>query len=93
MASDHRHFSPFTGSFVGSRTPSSSYRDHAMDAQRIGREVGVRYVLDESVLLDKDLARVNAEPIDTLTDGQLWSDRFDKERYDVLAAQDEIVWQ
>ena len=64
-----------------------------MDARRIGREVGFRYVLDESVLLDKDLARVNAELIDTLTDGQLWSDRFDKERSDVLAAQDEIVAQ
>jgi len=79
------------GSFVVSRTTSFTYRDHAMDARRIGREVGVRYVLDGSVLLDKDLARVNAELIDTLTDGQLWSDRFDKERSDVLAAQDEIV--
>ena len=64
-----------------------------MDARRIGREVGFRYVLDESVLLDKDLARINAELIDTLADGQLWSDRFDKERSDVLAAQDEIVAQ
>src|SRR6516165_5553354 len=79
------------GSFVVSRTTSFTYRDHAMDAPRIGREVGVRYVLDGSVLLDKDLARVNAELIDTLTDGQLWSDRFDKERCDALAAQDEIV--
>jgi len=79
------------GSFVVSRTTSFTYRDHAMDARRIGREVGVRYVLDGSVLLDKDLARVNAELIDTLTDGQLWSDRFDKERSDALAAQDEIV--
>jgi TolB-like protein len=54
-----------------SRTTSFSYRDHAMDARRIGQEVGVRYVLDWSVLLDKDFARVNAELIDTLTDGQL----------------------
>ena len=68
------------GSFVVSRTTSFSYRDHAMDARRIGREVGVRYVLDGSVLLGKDLARDNAELSDTLTDGQLWSDRFDEER-------------
>jgi TolB-like protein len=47
------------------RAPTFSYRDHAMDARRIGREVGVRYVLDESDLLDKDLARVNAELIHT----------------------------
>jgi TolB-like protein/tetratricopeptide (TPR) repeat protein len=79
------------GSFVVSRTTSFTYRDRAMDARRIGREVGVRYVLDGSVLLDEDLARVNAELIDTLTDGQLWSDRFDKERSDLLTVQDEIV--
>jgi TolB-like protein/cytochrome c-type biogenesis protein CcmH/NrfG len=79
------------GSFVVSRTTSFAYRNRTMDARRIGREVGVRYVLDGSVLLDENLARVNAELIDTLTDGQLWSDRFDKERSDMLAAQDEIV--
>jgi TolB-like protein len=49
--------------------------------------------LDGSVLLDIDFPRLNAELIDTLTDGQLWSDRFDKEYFDVLAAQDEIVAQ
>jgi len=79
------------GSFVVSRTTSFTYRDRMMEARRIGREVGVRYVLGGSVLLDKHLARVNAELIDTLTDGQLWSDRFDKQRSDLLAAQDEIV--
>jgi adenylate cyclase len=79
------------GSFVVSRTTSFTYRDRAMDAGRIGREVGVRYVLGGSVLLEELLARVNAELIDTFTDGQLWSDRFDQERSDMLAAQDEIV--
>jgi TolB-like protein/Tfp pilus assembly protein PilF len=79
------------GSFVVSRTTSFTYQDRTMDARRIGREVGVRYVLGGSVLLDENLARVNAELIDTLTDGQLWSDRFDKERSDMLTAQDEIV--
>jgi TolB-like protein/Flp pilus assembly protein TadD len=79
------------GSFVVSRTTSFAYRDRTMDARHIGREVGVRYVLSGSVLLGEDLARVNAELIDTRTDGRLWSDRFDTERSDVLAAQDEIV--
>jgi len=79
------------GSFVVSRTTSFAYRDRAMDAGRIGREVGVRYVLGGSVLLEEVFARVNAELIDTFTDGQLWSDRFDQERSDMLAAQDEIV--
>jgi TolB-like protein/cytochrome c-type biogenesis protein CcmH/NrfG len=79
------------GSFVVSRTTAFTYRDRTMEVRRIGREVGVRYVLGGSVLLDEKLVRVNAELIDTLTDGQLWSDRFDKVRSDVLAAQDEIV--
>jgi TolB-like protein/cytochrome c-type biogenesis protein CcmH/NrfG len=79
------------GSFVVSRTTSFTYRDRTMDVRRIGREVGVRYVLGGSVLLDEDFARVNAELIDTVTDRQLWADRFDRERRDVLAAQDEIV--
>jgi TolB-like protein len=79
------------GSFVVSRTTSFTYRDRTMDTRSIGREVGVRYVLGGSVLLDEDLGRINVELIDTLTDGQLWSDRFDKERSDMLAAQDEIV--
>ena len=79
------------GSFVVSRNTSFMYRDRTMDARRIGREVGVRYVLGGSVLLDEDIARVNAELIDTLTARQLWSDRFDKERSNLLEAQDEIV--
>src|SRR5215469_15521302 len=79
------------GSFVVSRATSFTYRDRTTDARRIGREVGVRYVLGGSVLLDEDLMRVNVELIDAITDGQLWSDRFDTERSDILAAQDEIV--
>jgi TolB-like protein/cytochrome c-type biogenesis protein CcmH/NrfG len=79
------------GSFVVSRATSFIYRDRTIDARRIGHEVGVRYVLGGSVLLDEDLARINVELIDTFTDGQLWSDRFDKERSNMLSAQDEIV--
>jgi TolB-like protein/cytochrome c-type biogenesis protein CcmH/NrfG len=79
------------GSFVVSRTTAFTYRERTTDVRRIGREVGVRYALVGSVLLDAKLTRVNAELIDTLTGGQLWSDRFDKDRNDVLAAQDEIV--
>jgi len=79
------------GSFVVSRATSFTYRDRTTDARRVGREVGVRYVLGGSVLLDEDLMRVNVELIDARTAGQLWSDRFDTERSDLLAAQDEIV--
>ena len=79
------------GSFVVSRTTSFTYRDRAIDARRIGREVGVRYVLGGRVLLDENLTRISVELIDTLTDGQLWSDRFDAERADILAVHDEVV--
>jgi TolB-like protein/cytochrome c-type biogenesis protein CcmH/NrfG len=79
------------GSFVVSQTTAFTYRDRTMDVRRIGRELSVRYVLGGSVLLEEDCARVNAELTDTVTNRQLWADRFDKERSDVLAAQDEIV--
>ena len=79
------------GSFVVSRSTSFTYRDRTIDARSIGREVGVRYVLGGSVLLDENLTRINVELIDTLTDGQLWSDRFDTQRTHILAAQDEVV--
>jgi TolB-like protein/Flp pilus assembly protein TadD len=79
------------GSFVVSRTTSFTYRDRTIDARSIGREVGVRYVLGGRVVLDENLTRVSVELIDTLTDGQLWSDRFDTARSDILAAQDEVV--
>jgi TolB-like protein/tetratricopeptide (TPR) repeat protein len=79
------------GSFVVSRGTAFSFRDRTTDLRRIGRELGVGYVLDGSVLVDTGRVRVNARLIDTVSGSQLWADRFDKQRSDVLGVQDEIV--
>jgi TolB-like protein/cytochrome c-type biogenesis protein CcmH/NrfG len=89
LTTDISHALP--GSFVVSHGTAFTYRDKATDARRIGQELGVRYVLDGSVLLDEEQVRVNARLIDSMTDSQLWADRFDTLRDDVLAVQDEIV--
>jgi TolB-like protein/cytochrome c-type biogenesis protein CcmH/NrfG len=79
------------GSFVVSLGTAFTYRDGTTDARRIGQELGVRYLLGGSVLIDENQVRVNARLVDTATDRQLWADRFDTLRDKVLAVQDEIV--
>jgi tetratricopeptide (TPR) repeat protein len=59
--------------------------------RQVGAELGVRYVLEGSVLLDPDRVRVNVQLIDAETDKHLWAERFDKARSELLQVQDEIV--
>jgi adenylate cyclase len=58
---------------------------------QIGKELGVRYVLEGSVQPSGDRLRVNAQLIDTESDAHLWADRFDEDRSDLLQMQDAIV--
>jgi TolB-like protein/DNA-binding winged helix-turn-helix (wHTH) protein len=77
--------------FVISSGTAFTYRNKPVDAKRIGRELGVRYVLEGSVQLSTDRVRVNVQLIDAGTDGHLWVDRFDRNRADLLALRDEIT--
>ena len=79
------------GSTVIAQTTADTYKDHPMNARAIGREQGVRYVLEGSVLLADDQVRVNAQLIEAETGAHLWADRFDTPRRDVLQVQDAIV--
>ena len=79
------------GSFVISRSTAFTYRGRRVPIRQIGEELQVRYVLEGSVLADAERVRVNAQLIDALTDEHLWAERFDKERKNILQAQDEIV--
>jgi predicted ATPase/TolB-like protein/tetratricopeptide (TPR) repeat protein len=79
------------GSFVISRSTAFTYKGRQVAIRQIGQELGVRYVLEGSVLADPHRVRVNVQLIDALTDEHLWAERFDKERKDVLGVQDEIV--
>ena len=79
------------GSFVISRSTAFTYKDRRIPIRQIGEELQVRYVLEGSMLADATRARVNVQLIDAETDEHLWAERFDKERKDILQAQEEIV--
>jgi adenylate cyclase len=76
---------------VISRNTAFTYRNKPIDTRQIGRELGVRYVLEGSVRRAGDQVRVNAQLIDAESDVHLWADRFDGDTSDLLALQDEIT--
>jgi TolB-like protein/class 3 adenylate cyclase/Flp pilus assembly protein TadD len=77
--------------FVISRNTAFSYRNKPVDTKRIGRELGVRYVLEGSIRRSGNRVRVNAQLIDAATDAHLWAERFDSDRGDLFALQDEVA--
>ena len=79
------------GSFVISRSTAFTYKGRQVPVPQVGQELGVRYVLEGSVLVDPRRIRVNVQLIDALTDEHVWAERFDKDRKDALETQDEIV--
>jgi TolB-like protein len=79
------------GSFVIARNSAVAYRGKALDARQIGRELGVRYVLEGSVQTGTSRIRINAQLIDAATGAHLWAERFDKPRGDLFDMQDEIT--
>ena len=85
--------SRFTGMRVISRRTASTYRNKPVDAKQIGRELGVRYVLEGSVHPSANHVRVNAQLIDAQTDTHLWAERYDRDAGDLFGAQDEITKQ
>jgi TolB-like protein/class 3 adenylate cyclase/tetratricopeptide (TPR) repeat protein len=78
---------------VISRNTAFTYRGKAVDTRQIGRELGVRYVLEGSVRRLKDQVRINAQLIETETDVHLWADRFDCDADDLFVTQSEITSQ
>src|ERR1700759_2416722 len=69
--------SRISGSFVIARNTAFTYKGKRTDAKRIGRELGVRYVLEGSVRRMGEQVRVNVQLIDAATSGHLWADLFD----------------
>jgi adenylate cyclase len=78
-------------SFVISRNTAFTYRNKPIDTKQIGRELGVRYVLEGSVRRSSSQVRVNAQLIDAETDAHLWADRFDSDISDLFTVQNEIT--
>ena len=76
---------------VAARTSSFAYKGKDTDIRQIGRELGVRTVLEGSVRQSGRRLRITAQLIDVTSGYQLWSERFDREMEDVFAVQDEIA--
>jgi TolB-like protein len=83
--------SRLSGAFVIARNTAFTFRGKNVDAREIGKELGVRYVLEGSVQRDATRMRVNVQLIDAGTGNHLWADRFDKPLADLFEMQDEIV--
>ena len=83
--------SRLAGMFVIARNTAFTYKGKPIDAKQIGRELGVRYMLEGSVRQSSSRLRVNAQLIDAQTGAHLWAERFDRDTADLFALQDEIT--
>ena len=77
--------------FVVARNSTFTYKGRAVDVKKVGRELGVRYVLEGSVRKSADRIRVTGQLIDTSTGAHLWADRFDGTLKDIFDLQDDIT--
>jgi adenylate cyclase len=77
--------------FVIARTSSFRYKGKGVDVRTVGRELGVRYILEGSVRKSEDRLRITAQLVDAKTGNPLWAERYDREFKDIFAIQDEIT--
>jgi adenylate cyclase len=77
--------------FVIARNSAFTYKGDAVDVKRVGRELGVRYVVEGSVRRAGNRVRINAQLIDTGSGRHVWAERFDREMDDIFELQDDIV--
>ena len=80
-----------TGMFVIARNSSFKYKGKQIDVWQVGKELGVRYVLEGSVLRAEGRIRVNAQLIDAITGNHLWAEKYDRELNDLFDVLDEIT--
>jgi adenylate cyclase len=78
-------------SFVIARNTAFTYKGKSVDAKDVGKELGVRYVLEGSVQRDQNRVRVNAQLIDAASGAHLWADRFEEDMADLFKLQDQVV--
>ena len=77
--------------FVIARNSTFTYKGRAIDVKQVGRELGVRYVLEGSVRKSAERVRVTGQLIDTATGAHVWAERYDRKSDDIFALQDEIT--
>jgi TolB-like protein/tetratricopeptide (TPR) repeat protein len=83
--------SRFSSLFVIARNSSFTYKSRSVDVKQVGRELGVRYVLEGSVRRDGRRVRITGQLIDASTGAHLWADRFDGELEDIFGVQDRVT--
>jgi adenylate cyclase len=83
--------SRFKSLFVIARNSSFTYKGKSVDIKQVGRELGVRYVLEGSVRKAGNRVRITGQLIDATTDRHLWADRFDGALEDVFGLQDQVT--
>jgi tetratricopeptide (TPR) repeat protein len=83
--------SHFKALFVIARNSSFTYKGRAVDVKQIGRELGVRYVLEGSVRKAANRVRISGQLVDTATGAHLWAERFDGGLGDIFDLQDQVT--
>jgi adenylate cyclase len=79
--------------FVIARNTALTYRNKPVEAKQIGRELGVRYLLEGGVQRSGNQVRINAQLIEAEANAHLWAERFDRDLGDLFAIQNEITTQ
>jgi TolB-like protein/Flp pilus assembly protein TadD len=77
--------------FVIARNSAFAYKGRALDVKQVGRELGVRYVLEGSVRKGGSRLRIKAQLVDAVTGNHVWAERYDRQIADIFAVQDEIT--
>ncbi|NIQ40101.1 MAG: guanylyl cyclase, partial [Proteobacteria bacterium] len=83
--------SKISGLFVIARNSVFVYKGRAVKIAEVGRELGVRYVLEGSVRKSKGRVRITAQLADATTEGHLWAERYDRDLKDIFSLQDEVA--
>ncbi|MCF6113584.1 adenylate/guanylate cyclase domain-containing protein [Mesorhizobium muleiense] len=79
--------------FVIARNSSFTFKGKNVHVQEVGRNLGVRYVLEGSVRKSGNRVRITAQLIDAASGGHLWAERFDRDLTDIFAVQDDVTQQ
>ncbi len=83
--------SKLKGFFVIARNTMFTYKGRSIDVRAVGRELGVRYVLEGSVRKASDRVRVTAQLLEATNGSHIWAERYDRDLQDIFAIQDEIT--
>lgn len=77
--------------FVIARNSSFTYKNKAVDVRQVGRELGVRYVLEGSIRRAGDHVRITGQLVDATTGGHIWADRFDGKLDNIFELQEQVA--